>query len=123
MAEKTEKSFTLDDVKKMIDAAVADALKDKSIPEDKAKKTVKTTPDGLPDDDEYVSIMIPMTHENKADVFLSLNDESCIIKRGQRVMIKKKFARVYEDSRDQETAALMYMEKAQSAGMERLAGM
>ena len=29
MAEKAEKSFTLDDVKKMIDAAVAAALKGK----------------------------------------------------------------------------------------------
>ena len=123
MAEKTEKTFTLEDVKKMIDAAVKDALKDSRVTEEKTQNAVKTTPDGLPDDDEYVSIMIPISHENKADVFLSLNDESCVIKRGQRVMIKKKFARVYEDSRDQETAALMYMEKAQSSGMERLATM
>ena len=45
----------------------------------------------------------------KDDVFVAVNGEGCLIKRGETVMIKRKFAEVLEqsDRQDMETARLM----------------
>lgn len=45
----------------------------------------------------------------KDDVFVAVNGESCVIKRGQKVKIKKKFADVIENSmrQDIKTAQMM----------------
>ena len=45
----------------------------------------------------------------KDDVFVSVNGENCLIKRGERVKIKRKFAEVLEqsDMQDAQTARLI----------------
>lgn len=45
----------------------------------------------------------------KDDVFVAVNGESCVIVRGKKVMIKKKFADVIENSMQQDikTAKMM----------------
>ena len=45
----------------------------------------------------------------KDDVFVSVNGENCVIKRGERVRIKRKFAEVLEqsDKQDYETSKLI----------------
>ena len=45
----------------------------------------------------------------KDDVFVSVNGENCVIKRGERVKVKRKFAAVLDDSdlQDYETSKLI----------------
>lgn len=45
----------------------------------------------------------------KDDVYVSVNGENCVIKRGERVMIKRKFAHVLDNSdmQDYETSLLI----------------
>ncbi len=49
------------------------------------------------------------SRDYKDNVFVAVNGESCVIKRGERVKIKKKFADVIESSmrQDIKTAQLM----------------
>lgn len=45
----------------------------------------------------------------KDDVYVSVNDENCLIKRGERVMVKRKFADLLDksDMQDYETSKLI----------------
>lgn len=45
----------------------------------------------------------------KDDVYVSVNDENCLIKRGEKVMVKRKFADVLDksDMQDYETSKLI----------------
>lgn len=45
----------------------------------------------------------------KDDVYVSVNDENCLIKRGERVMVKRKFADLLDksDMQDYETSLLI----------------
>ena len=45
----------------------------------------------------------------KDDVYVSVNDENCLIKRGERVMVKRKFADILDksDMQDYETSKLI----------------
>ena len=45
----------------------------------------------------------------KDDVFVSVNGENCVIKRGERVKVKRKFANVLDmsDMQDYETSKLI----------------
>lgn len=67
-------------------------------------KETKVTPDTLAE--------IELFRDNKDykdDVFVAVNGESCVIARGQKVMVKKKFADVIAQSmrQDVKTANLM----------------
>lgn len=48
--------------------------------------------------------------EYKDDVYVAVNGENCLIKRGQPVWVKRKFVKVYEQSLRQQTAANEYAE-------------
>lgn len=48
----------------------------------------------------------------KDDVFVSVNGESCLIQRGQTVMIKRKFAEVLDNSQRQDRATAAFIQKA-----------
>ena len=68
------------------------------------KKSVKT--------DENTLVEIELFRDNrdyKDNVFVAVNGESCVIARGKKVKIKKKFADVIENSmrQDIKTARLM----------------
>lgn len=47
------------------------------------------------------------------DVFVAVNGEGCLIKRGETVMIKRKFAEVLEQSDKQDMYAAGLMEQAE----------
>ena len=60
--------------------------------------------------DELVEIkLFKDTGRYKDDVFVSVNGDNVLIKRGEKVLVKRKFAEVLEasDRQDLETAALM----------------
>ncbi len=62
--------------------------------------------------DENTLVEIELFRDNKDykdNVFVAVNGESCVIKRGEKVKIKKKFADVIENSmrQDIKTARLM----------------
>ena len=66
------------------------------------------------DGNELVEIELFKDNKDyKDDVFVAVNGESCTIKRGEKVKIKKKFAKVLEQSRRQDIkTAKMIDEKA-----------
>ena len=65
--------------------------------------------------DELVSIQLFKDGEKyKDDVFVAVNGESVQIKRGETVMIKKKFADVLEQSMKQDTATANLIEQESS---------
>lgn len=65
-------------------------------------------------DEDYMNELVEVklfkdNNKYKDDVFVSVNGENCVIKRGERVKIKRKFALVLEQSdlQDYETAKLI----------------
>ena len=56
----------------------------------------------------------------KDDVFVSVNGENCVIKRGERVLIKRKFAAVLDtsDMQDYETSLLIEKKSREFAKSE-----
>lgn len=62
------------------------------------------------EDEEYVEIkLFKDSGKYKDDVFVAVNGEGCLIKRGERVKIKRKFAKVLDasDLQDAATADLI----------------
>ena len=60
--------------------------------------------------EEYVEVKLFKDNDKyKDDVFVAVNGENCVIKRGERVKIKRKFAEVLEHSehQDYETSKLI----------------
>ena len=60
--------------------------------------------------EEYVEVKLFKDNDKyKDDVFVSVNGENCVIKRGERVKIKRKFAEVLDHSehQDYETSKLI----------------
>ena len=57
----------------------------------------------------------------KDDVFVAVNGENCVIKRGERVKIKRKFAEVLDNSdrQDYETARLIERRSAEFDKMSK----
>ena len=74
----------------------------------------KTTPEAEAKTDYYeemVEVMLFKDNKDyKDDVFVSVNGENCVIKRGIPVKVKRKFALVLEDSSKQDAAAMAFME-------------
>ena len=56
----------------------------------------------------------------KDDVYVSVNDENCLIKRGERVMVKRKFADLLDksDMQDYETSKLIEKKSGEFAKSE-----
>ena len=50
----------------------------------------------------------------KDDVYVAVNGENCVIKRGERVMIKRKFAHVLDNSDMQDYETSLLIEKKSS---------
>ena len=60
--------------------------------------------------EEYVEVKLFKDNDKyKDDVFVSVNGDNCVIKRGERVKIKRKFAEVLDHSehQDYETSKLI----------------
>jgi len=62
--------------------------------------------------EEYVPVKLFRDNDRYSeDVFVAVNGEGCLIKRGEDVMIKRKFARVLEQSDRQDMYAAGLMDK------------
>ena len=66
--------------------------------------------------EEYVEVeLIRDNGAYKDDVFVSVNGENCLIRRGVPVKIKRKFADVLEQSHQQDIAVLREIERLEAA--------
>ena len=62
--------------------------------------------------EEYVPVRLFRDNDNYSrDVFVAVNGEGCLIKRGEDVMIKRKFADVLEQSDRQDMYASGLMDE------------
>ena len=65
---------------------------------------------------EYWNELVPVelfkdNHKYKDDVYVSVNGENCVIKRGEKVMIKRKFDNVLANSKLQDYKTSNLIEK------------
>lgn len=82
----------------------------------------KTNP--VQDGDELVDYFAPMLPgENRHDIFVAVNGESLVIKRGVNVKIKRRFHEVLMNAQAQELSAYEAMEAAKRQGERALTNM
>lgn len=63
--------------------------------------------------EEYVEVKLFKDNDKyKDDVFVAVNGENCVIKRGERVKIKRKFAEVLDHSEHQDYETSKLIEQA-----------
>ena len=88
-----------------------------------AKKTKETAaPVADPSLEEYVEVQLFKDGKDyKDDVFVSINGENCLIRRGIPVKIKRKFALILEQSQRQDVIAAEYAESKQREYKEQAA--
>lgn len=70
---------------------------------------------------EYFAPFLP--GENRQDIFVAVNGESLVIKRGVKVKIKRKFYEVLMNAQAQERSAYQAMENAKRQGEKAMASM
>ena len=127
MAEKAKaESINLADVKAQVDAMLADAKAElenakaeaaRILAEAKASAGGELTEEQKKANeerkkywDELVEVkLFKDNNKYKDDVYVSVNDDNCLIKRGERVMVKRKFADLLDksDMQDYETSLLI----------------
>ena len=72
---------------------------------------------------EYVSVKLFRDNDKyKDDVYVAVNGKNCIIKRGEWVNIRRKFALVLDQSEIQDMKTAEYLEAEQKKFMEESAG-
>lgn len=72
--------------------------------------------------EEYIAIKLFKDNDRyKDDVYVAINGKNCVIKRGEWVKIKRKFALVLDQSEIQDSKAAQLMEAEQNrfAGQSR----
>lgn len=75
----------------------------------------------VPDGEELVDYSAPfLPGENRQDIFVAVNGESLVIKRGVPVKIKRKFYEVLMNAQAQELKAYQAMEEARRQGEKAL---
>ena len=118
--EKTKaESVNLADVTKQVEAMLAKAREEaaKIVADAKASVGGELTEEQKKANEErkaYCNELVEVklfkdNNKYKDDVYVSVNDENCLIKRGERVMVKRKFADVLDksDMQDYETSKLI----------------
>lgn len=104
-----EKELDLEALKAQIKAELEAEYAAKRNLEEKKKKPSEKRKKQHEYDNERVPIRLFRDgKEYKDDVFVSVNGENCVIKRGEEVMVKRKFAKVLEQSMKQQAAANEY---------------
>lgn len=72
--------------------------------------------------EEYIAIKLFKDNDRyKDDVYVAINGKNCVIKRGEWVRIKRKYALVLDQSeiQDSKAAALMEAEQNRFSGQSR----
>lgn len=135
MAEKknTPEAVNLADVQEQLakmleEAKAAKAEAEKLLAEAKATVSGELTEEqkeAIEKDKAYWNELVPIklfkdNGKYKDDVFVAVNGETCAIKRGEKVMIKRKFAEVLDlsDMQDYETSQLMEQKEREFAKSE-----
>lgn len=113
-------------IAEMLAEAKAEAAK--IIAEAKAKVSGELTEEekkAKAERDAYWNELVPVklfkdNNKYKDDVFVAVNGENCVIKRGEKVMVKRKFAEVLElsDKQDYETSLLIEQKSTEFAKMD-----
>jgi len=121
-AEPTTGGIDLEALKAAIRAELKEEMKAeitaelKAEAEQAAPAETATPKKGAPDPylEEYVQVQLFKDGKDyKDDVFVSVNGENCVIKRGHPVKVKRKFALVLEQSQAQDVKAAEYAESMQ----------
>ena len=132
MATKNDKpeSINLADVAAQVEAMLAKAREEaaKIIAEAKAVACGELTEEqkkAREESNAYYNELVEVklfkdNNRYKDDVFVAVNGENCQIKRGERVMIKRKFAEVLDNSdlQDYETSKLIEKKSSEFAKMD-----
>ena len=74
---------------------------------------------------EYVAVKLFRDNDRyKDDVYVAVNGQNCLIKRGEWVKIKRKFALVLDQSeiQDMQTAEYLEAEQARYRDVEKVVG-
>ena len=121
--EKAE-SVNLADVKKQVEEMLAKAQHEADLiimrANAKAKGELTEAEKKVAEERKaYWNELVPVelfkdNNKYKDDVFVSVNDETCQIKRGEKVMIKRKFHNVLESSRKQDLETSRLIDKKSS---------
>ena len=91
----------------------------KKAAEERARAQAKEYEDYL---DEYISVKLFKDNDRyRDDVYVAVNGQNCIIKRGEWVKVKRKFALVLDSSelQDMRTAEFIEREQRRFASSER----
>ncbi len=74
--------------------------------------------------EEYIAIKLFRDNDRyKDDVYVAINGKNCVIKRGEWVKIKRKFALVLDQSEIQDSKAAQLMEAEQNRFVAKSRGM
>ena len=123
-------SINLADVKSQVEAMLAQAKAEaeKIVAEAKASVSGELTEEQKKANEERKAywnelVEVKLFKDNnkyKDDVFVSVGDENCLIKRGERVKVKRKFADVLDksDMQDYETSLLIEKKSSEFAKSE-----
>ena len=126
---KTE-SINLADVTKQVEAMLAEAKAEaaKIVADAKASVGGELTEEQKKANEERKAywnepVEVKLFKDNnkyKDDVYVSVNDDNCLIKRGERVMVKRKFADLLDksDMQDYETSKLIEQKSNEFAKSE-----
>jgi len=115
-ATGTNKTDSIEDqVERLVNARLAE-IEEKAKKDAEAKAEAEAEKPKEPDpNDEYVTVQLfKDSRDYKDDVFVSVNGEACLIKRGVPVKIKKKFALVLDEAERQNGRAAEYQEAQQA---------
>lgn len=77
-------------------------------------ETNKTKTEKTIEKEKTVRLMIPLTKVEKDDVYVSVNDRSWLIKRGEEVEVPVCVAEVLRNKAEMEKVAISYSESFQS---------
>ena len=125
-----ENSINLADVKAQVEAMLAAAKAEaaKIIADAKASVSGELTEEekkAKAAEEAYWNELVEVklfkdNNKYKDDVYVAVNGENCVIKRGERVMIKRKFAHVLDNSdmQDYETSLLIEKKSSEFAKSE-----
>lgn len=119
MAEKKAKEVGSEELLAEIEKLKAELAKAQTAP-------VAASAGGAYNGDELVDYMAPIIgagDQEMKPVFVCVNGESCAIKPGVPVRVKRKFLDALEHANDQRLAAWRYMQEQQSRGRKALSEM
>ena len=128
--EKAKEPINLADVTKQVEAmlAKAKAEAEKIVADAKASVGGELTEEQKKANDErkaYWNELVEVrlfkdNNKYKDDVYVSVNGENCVIKRGEKVLVKRKFAEVLDksDMQDYETSKLIEQKSSEFAKSE-----